>query len=84
MIGCDKCETAKQYLKEKGLEGSEVSISDDDGLAELRKIYLQIKDKIARNEGGSLPIPLVIFYNGDKIIGVKHKQEEIEEFVKEK
>jgi len=85
MTGCDKCETAKQYLKEQGLEGSEVNISDDDGLQELRGIYPNVKDKIARTEGGSLPIPLVIFFDeNNSIIGVKHKQEEIENFVNEK
>ena len=82
--GCEKCELAKRFLKEKGIEGIEVSISDDEGVAELRKLYPQIKDKIARTEEGSMPIPLVVFYEDDNIIGVKHKQEEIEIFVNEK
>lgn len=83
-VGCDKCEFAKQYLKEQGIYGEEVSIAEDKGIAELRKLYPRIKDKITRTENGSLPIPLVLFFDeNDEIIGVKHKQEEIEEFVRE-
>lgn len=85
MPGCDKCETAKQYLTEQGLGGNEVDIADDEGVEELRNIYLKIKDKVTRTEDGSLPIPLVIFFDEkDEIIGVKHKQEDIESFVKER
>ncbi len=84
MIGCDKCETAKAYLEEQGIEGSEVNISDDEGVVELRHIYPKLKDKVERDESGSLPVPLILFYENDEIIGVKHTQEEIEAFVKEK
>ncbi len=83
-VGCDKCESAKQYLNEQGIEGSEVSIAEDEGVEELRKIYPQVKDKVTRTEDGSLPIPLILFFDeNDEIIGVKHKQEEIEGFVNE-
>jgi len=83
--GCDKCETAKQYFEEVGLEGSEVSIDDDEGVAELRNLYPQIKDKVERLENGSLPIPLILFFDeNNEIIGVKHKQEDIEQFVNDK
>ncbi len=83
-VGCDKCEIAKQFFQEQGIEGTEVNIADDEGVSELRQIYPQIKDKVERQEEGSLPIPLVLFYEGDEIIGIKHKQEDIEAFVKEK
>lgn len=83
-VGCDKCESARQFINEQGIEGSEVSIADDEGVEELRKIYPQIKDKVDRQEDGSLPIPLVLFFDeNDEIIGVKHKQEDIEKFVNE-
>lgn len=82
--GCDKCELAKQYFEKVGLQGQEVSIDDDEGLQELRELYPKIKDKVERDESGSLPIPLILFFDeNNEIIAVKHKQEDIESFVNE-
>lgn len=84
-VGCDKCEMVKQYLKDEGISGEEVSITEDEGVAELRQLYPKIKDMVERDDTGSLPIPLIIFFDdNNEIIAVKHKQEEIEAFVDEK
>ncbi len=77
MPHCEKCEKVKEFLATVSVAGSETSLKDDVGVVEFRKYYKDIKDKIARNEDGSLPIPTVLFFDShDKIIGTAHTVEQ--------
>ena len=74
MPHCDKCKEIKEYLSGMGIE--EVDLGEAEGVAEIRKIYPKIKDKITRKDG-QLPIPLVII--GEK---VAHTLIEVKEALK--
>ena len=78
---CPKCKDIKEFLREKGIEFKEVDLGEDEGVSELRKSYVQIKDKIKRTEDGQMPIPLFISYEGDTVKEVSNLLEEIKKIV---
>ncbi len=70
---CDKCTTVKEFLSVTALDGSDTNLGADDGVAELRQYYRTIKDMVRRNEDGSLLVPTVLFFDGEKnIVGAAH------------
>jgi anaerobic ribonucleoside-triphosphate reductase len=78
---CDKCAAAKAYLIGK-VKGETVNLGSDDGLKEFREVYKTLKDRIHRNEDGSLPIPTVLLYDKhDKLITVAHQVDEIKQII---
>ncbi len=78
---CDKCAAAKDYLGRK-VEGQVVDLGSDDGLGEFRAIYKQLKDKIYRNEDGSLPIPTILLYDeNNNLVTVAHNVDQLKQIV---
>ena len=84
MPACPKCSAIKEYLSGK-IEGEEHSLADTDGVMKFRKLYPQIKDKVKRNEDGSLPIPTVLFVNeSNEVVNVAHDLEKVKQIVENK
>ena len=84
MPACPKCAAIKEYLQGKA-EGEEHSLADSDGVMKFIKLYVQVKDRVKRNEDGSLPIPTVIFLNDDnEIINVAHDLEKVKQIIENK
>ncbi|MBN1502615.1 ribonucleoside triphosphate reductase [Candidatus Woesearchaeota archaeon] len=63
--GCNKCSAAKTLLSDARLKGRIINLGDDNDLKEFRKHYKEVKDKIKRNEDGSLSVPTILFYGSD-------------------
>lgn len=78
---CEKCEAVKKYLKASNIKADEINLGDDEGVAELRRSYSQLKDKIQRNSSGQIPIPLFVAFEGNKITTVVHTLEEVKAFI---
>ena len=74
---CDKCKKIKAHLESVDVEFDEVGLGDDEGVAELRKIFVKIRDKVTRTEDGQLPIPLIVKFENDKVTGVAHTLDEV-------
>jgi glutaredoxin len=81
MPHCDKCETVKSHLKSANISFEVVDLGDDEGVAELRKIYPKLKDKVKRTEDGQLPIPLFISFDNDSVIGVANTVDEVKSII---
>jgi ribonucleoside-triphosphate reductase len=60
---CDKCRQIKETLLAKQIDGEEFNLKEKDGLARVRKIYREYKDRIKRNDDGSMSVPLVLLYD---------------------
>lgn len=63
MPNCEACASIKAMLSLKKLQGCEFDLSDSDGLKRVRSIFRDHRDHIHRNEDGSMPVPLVLFYD---------------------
>jgi glutaredoxin len=82
MPACPKCAAIKDYLKNSDIEGEENSLADPEGVIRLRKIYPQIKERIKRNEDGSLPIPTILFLDdSSNIVNTAHDLESVKRIV---
>ena len=77
MPNCEKCRDAKSFLAAKGVEGEVVDLSASEGLKEFRKYYVDLKNKIKRNEDGSLPVPTILFFDGKgEVVNFGHNVED--------
>ena len=82
MPACPKCAAIKDYLQTKNIEGEENSLADPEGVVRLRKIYPQIKERVKRNEDGSLPIPTILFLDdNNNIVNIAHELEAVKRIV---
>lgn len=81
MPHCEKCEAITEYMKSVDSSYQEIDLGDDEGVAELRKIYPKLKDKVQRTEDGQLPIPLFLGIEGEEIKGVAHTLDEVKALV---
>jgi ribonucleoside-triphosphate reductase len=63
MPNCDKCQEIKATLSQKAIEGTEYNLSETDGLKKVRNVLRNHRDKIKRNSDGSLPVPIVLFFD---------------------
>jgi len=81
---CIKCPAVKDYLKQSGLEGQEINLKEKEGILELRKYYVLVKDKMpARDAHGNLPLPIVLFFDEqDNIVHVANSLDEVQSAVK--
>ncbi len=78
MPHCDKCEKIKEYLKEHKISFEVVDLGEDDGIAELRKSYVKLKDKVTRTSDGQMPVPLFVSFDAEgNVQAVAHKLEEV-------
>ncbi len=78
---CDKCAAAKEYLGNR-IEGATVDLGSNEGLMEFRTVYKELKDKIHRNEDGSLPIPTILLYDDkDNLVTIAHHVDQIKQIV---
>ena len=78
---CEKCSAAKEYLMAK-IQGTVVNLGEDEGLKEFRTVYKQLKDKLHRNEDGSLPIPTILLYDeNDRLVTVAHQVDDIKQVI---
>ena len=86
MPACPKCSAIKDYLKaRKDIDGEENSLADPEGVIRLRKIYPQIKERITRNEDGSMPIPTILFMDdSSNIVNIAHDLESVKRIVENK
>jgi len=74
---CPKCEAAKGYLNGKGVDGTIIDLSDNEGVKEFRGYYKDLKDKIKRNEDGSLPIPTILFFDSNnEVTSIAHNADQ--------
>ena len=82
MPSCDKCESAKEYLKTLKIAGDIFDLASKDNLNVFRNYYKSLKNKIQRNEDRSLPIPTILFFDEkDKVVGVAHNVEGIKKII---
>jgi len=78
---CDKCAAAKEYLINK-VQGNVVDLGSNEGLKEFREVYKKLKDKIHRNDDGSLPIPTILLYDeNDRLVTVAHHIDDIKQVI---
>jgi len=78
---CDKCAAAREYLSEKA-EGETVDLGSGGGLKEFRDVYRKLKNKIHRNEDGSLPIPTILLYDSKgNLVTVAHNVDQVKQIV---
>ncbi len=77
MPACDKCNAIKEYLKEKGVPFELYDLAGE-GMEEFRRYYPRIKEKVTRNEDGSLVIPIMlVFDESENIVNFANNIEEI-------
>ncbi|MBW2993372.1 hypothetical protein KY317_02260 [Candidatus Woesearchaeota archaeon] len=81
MTACDKCTAVKEYMNERKVVFEDYNLSGE-GMEEFRRFYPRIKEKVTRNDDGSLVIPimLVIDETGN-IINFANKIEEIKKII---
>lgn len=86
MPACDKCTVAKEYLKGiTFVTGVVVDLGSDAGMDEMRTWYPKVKDRIKRNEDGSIVLPVIFFFDeNDEIVVVAHGVEEIKRALENK
>ncbi len=78
---CDKCAAVKEYLNGK-INGETIDLGSDEGLKEFRTVYRRLKDKIERNDDGSLPIPTILLYDeDDNLVTVAHHVDQVKQIV---
>ncbi len=78
---CDKCSAAREYLSSK-MDGSVVDLGKDEGLKEFRAVYKKLKDRIHRNDDGSLPIPTILLYDAEnKLVTIAHHVDQVKQIV---
>lgn len=81
---CPVCSEIKEYLDTKKIKGEEHSMSDEEGMLVLRKIYPQIKNRVKRKDD-SLPMPVVVFFNeSNEIINVANDLKKVKQIVENK
>ena len=80
MPNCDKCAVLKEELAKFNINGVVVDAAEDEGVAEIRKIYPKIKDKITRVDG-SFPFPTLLLLddNSEEILHIVHNAEQLRE-----
>ena len=78
---CDKCKEIKEHLASSNISFNEINLGEDEGVAELRKIYPKLKDKIQRTEDGQMPIPLLVSIEEAEIIGTAHTLDQAKSLV---
>lgn len=66
---CEKCNEVKNYLKEKQIKYEEVNAGLGEGKTKFRDFYSQNKDKIYRENDGSIKLP-IFKYNGTILQGL--------------
>jgi len=80
MPSCDKCAELKEELAKTSLKGVEIDAGEDEGVAEIRKIYPKIRNQIKRTEDGSFPFPTVLLLNdAGEIEAIAHNPEQLKE-----
>lgn len=60
---CDDCASVKKALSSKKMSGQEFDLSDIEGLTKARTIFKNYRTRINRNSDGTMPLPLVLFYD---------------------
>lgn len=65
---CSRCREVKAQLKAAGVAAVEVDLSDGEGLVAFRKIYREIKDRLPRDEDGTLPVPILLVEEAGAIL----------------
>lgn len=79
--GCAKCTAAKEYLGSK-IRGSVIDLGSNEGMKEFRVVYKELKDRIQRNEDGSLPIPTILLYDeDDRLVTIAHHMDDIKQII---
>ena len=84
MPACPKCVEIKKYFEDKKIEFEEHSLADSEGVVLFRGFYSKLKDKIERNEDGSLPIPTILFLKGEEVVNIAHDLEKVKQIVENK
>jgi len=81
MPACDKCTAVKQYLEEKQIQFEDHNLAGE-GMEEFRRYYPKVKEKVTRNEDGSLVIPIMLFLDSEEnIVNFANKIEEIKHII---
>jgi glutaredoxin len=75
---CDKCEALKTYLKDKPLQGQELSLVQKDGKQRVREFLGQIK----RDEKGAIILPVVVLREEGQLLGVFQHHAELDSWLK--
>lgn len=57
---CPKCAEVKNYLKEKGIKYEEINAGLGEGKVKFRDFYSKNKDKIQRENDGSIFLPIFL------------------------
>jgi len=57
---CSHCSDVKKYLKEKKIKYEEINAGIGEGRKEFREFYLSNKDKIKREEDGTISLPILV------------------------
>lgn len=81
MPACDKCTAVKEYLKEKGMQFEEYDLTAAKGMDSFREYYPDIKEKVTRNEDGSLVIPIMLVFDNSNMINFANKIDEVKRLV---
>jgi len=63
---CDKCDAFKAYLKEKPLQGEELSLVEKAGKMRVREYLGQIK----RDEKGAIILPVFVLREEGQVRGI--------------
>lgn len=82
MPACPKCKDVKALMAESDMPGEEVSLSDKDGLMEMRKLYPKIRSSLNRTEDGAIVVPVVVFFeDDDSLAGVATTLDEVKGYI---
>lgn len=69
---CAKCREAKAALLEAKVGFALVDLDDGDGLARFRKLYREIKDRLPRDDEGTMPVPVLVVEEEGRVVDVAH------------
>jgi glutaredoxin len=75
---CYKCKEVKDYLKKKGISYEEINAGVSKGKSQFNKFYVENKEKIKREESGTISFPILvhdenIFQGLEKILNLELK-----------
>ncbi|HLC96688.1 MAG TPA: anaerobic ribonucleoside-triphosphate reductase [Candidatus Nanoarchaeia archaeon] len=75
---CHKCESIKEYLKDKDISKDIINLKTPEGNKEFRKFYAnqKVKDSIKRLEGGTLQLPVVLFMRQGSVVSTAQSLDE--------
>ncbi len=79
---CSKCATVKDLLQREHVDYTEVNLGTPKGMAEFKKLYPNIRDRLKRTDDGGVVLPVLLRRKESDIVAISQTAEETEKLLK--